>query len=173
VTQLARPRPIASDDDVSEFDCGEPTLDQWIRNRALKNDQAGASRTFVSIDRDLGAVAGYYCMSASSLTREDATSTLRRDIPDPIPVILVGRLAVDRRYAGGGLGASLLQDAILKGIVAAQTVGARAFPVHALSDAAENFYRRFGFQLVPDSTRAMYLLLQDAAQTVTDVAGGK
>jgi GNAT superfamily N-acetyltransferase len=166
LSDFARPRPITVDDDWSAFRCGEPTLDDWIQLRALKNERVGASRTFVTIERGAGVIAGYYCLSASSLTHEAATSALRRNTPDPIPVILIGRLAVDKKFAGTGLGASLLQDAMSKEIEAARTIGARAFIVHALNDSAESFYRKFGFTLVPESARVMYILVQDAEATV-------
>ena len=115
-------------------------------------------------------VAGYYCLSASSLTREETTSSLRRNMPDPIPVILIGRLAVDKRFAGNGLGASLLQEAILKGIEVSQLVGARALVVHAISESAENFYRKFGFTLVPNTARVMYITMADAEATIAETA---
>ena len=111
-------------------------------------------------------IAGYYCLSASSLVHEDATSSLRRNSPDPIPVILIGRLAVDTRFHRQGVGFSLLQDALSKGIEASRAIGARAFIVHALSDSAEAFYRKFGFTLVPQSSRVMYILVQDAEATI-------
>lgn len=166
MTDFARPRPITPKDDCSGFNCGEPSLDSWLQLRAIKNEEAGASRTFISIERDSGVIAGYYCLSASSLAREDATSALRANMPDPIPVILIGRLAVDARFTGQGLGFSLLKDALSKGIEASRTVGARAFVVHALSDAAESFYRKFGFALVPESARVMYIRIRDAEATI-------
>lgn len=87
-------------------------------------------------------------------------------MPDPIPVILIGRLAVDAQFKSLGLGASLLQDALSKGVEASRTVGARAFIVHSLNDAAASFYGRFGFTLVPESARVMYILVQDAEATI-------
>lgn len=137
-----------------------------MRSRALKNEKTGASRTFVSVDADSGLVAGYYCLSASSLARDDAPSTLRRNMPDPIPVILIGRLAVDKRFKGLGLGASLLQEAVLKGVEASRIVGARALIVHAISESAEKFYLKFGFTLVPGSARVMYITMADAEATI-------
>lgn len=155
-------------DAVATFDCGAPSLNEWLRSRAVRNEAAGASRTFVSIDADTGAVAGFYCLSASSLRHEDAPGGVRRNMPDPISVILIGRLAVDKNYKGRGLGASLLKDAILKGLEASRIIGARAFIVDALDDAAESFYRKFGFTLMPPaSKRAMYLLIKDAEATIT------
>jgi GNAT superfamily N-acetyltransferase len=166
------PRAVASSDDCSAFDCGEESLNNWLRLRALKNETTGASRTFVSTESVSGMVAGYYCLSASSLRLEDAPGNVRRNMPAPIPVILIGRLAVDARYKGRGLGASLLQHAVLKGIEASRIVGARAFIVDAIGDAAETFYRKFGFTLMPPAgKRAMYLLVKDAEATVQALVG--
>lgn len=157
------PRAIASGDRFVTFDCGEASLNEWLRSRALKNETVGASRTFVSVDSDADQVAGYFCLSAGSLAPQEVPGRLRRNMPSPIPIILIGRLAVDTRYAGQGLGASLLQHAVLKGIEASRIVGARAFVVDALNENAESFYRRFGFECMPPSSkRAMYLLAADA-----------
>lgn len=161
------PRALVATDSTAQFDCGAASLNDWLRNRALKNEQTGASRTFVSISSDDNIVAGYYCLSASSLLLDDAPSSIRRNMPDPIPVILIGRLAVDRRFAGQGLGASLLQHAVIKGIEASRIIGARALIVDAFDDAAEAFYAKFGFtRMPPSSKRAMYLLTKDAEATV-------
>lgn len=166
----SRPRPIRPGDAVDGFNCGEPRLDRWIRERALRNESAGASRTFVSIGADQESVAGYYCLSASSIGIEDAPGQLRRNMPDPIPVILIGRLAVDHGHGGQGLGASHLQDAVLKAIDVAQTIGTRAILVHALSDSAQDFYTKFGFAMMPRTERTMFLLVRDAIATIERVA---
>ncbi len=164
------PRALAPSDNYARFDCGAPSLNTWLVTRAIKNETAGASRTFVSIDAESGEVAGYYCLSASSLSLEDAPGLLKRNMPDPIPVILIGRLAVDQRYKGQGLGASLLQHVVLKGIEASRIIGARALIVDALDGTAESFYKKFGFELMPPvSKRAMYLLIKDAEATITSV----
>ena len=166
MSDFVRPRPITPEDDCAGFSCGDLSLDSWIQLRALKNEKAGASRTFISIERDSRAIAGYYCLSASALARENATPGLRANMPDPIPMILIGRLAVDAKFTGQGLGFSLLQDALSKGIEASRTVGARAFVVHDLNDSAESFYRKFGFALIPESARVMYIRISDAEATV-------
>jgi GNAT superfamily N-acetyltransferase len=161
------PRPLLPDDNVATFDCGAASLNDWLRTRALKNETTGASRTFVSIDSETDAVTGYYCLSASSLLLEGAPGSVRRNMPDPIPVILIGRLAVDQSFKGKGLGASLLQHALVKGLEASRIVGARAFIVDALDGEAERFYGKFGFALMPPaSKRAMYILVKDAEATV-------
>lgn len=165
-----RPRPIASPDDCAGFSSAEPSLNEWLARRALRNEKAGNSRTFVTIERSTGVVAGYYCLSSSSLIRDDAPREMRRNAPDPIPVILIGRLAVDTRFEGRGLGASLLQDAVLKGIQASRLIGAQAFIVHALSASAVSFSTRFGFELMPECERAMYLRVAAAEATVGAVA---
>ncbi len=166
MSAFRRPRAINAEDGYSTFDCGEPTLNDWLQSRALKNETAGASRTFVSVD-EAGSVAGYYCLSASSLTRDEVAGKLARNMPMPVPVILIGRLAVDERFKGQGLGVSLLQDGIAKGIEAAHLVGTRAFIVDALNESAERFYLKFGFAHVPTtSRRAMYLLITDAEATI-------
>lgn len=153
------------------FDCGEPSLNNWLTLRALRNETAGSSRTFISVNADTDEVAGYYCLSASSLLRENAPGAVARNMPDPIPVILIGRLAVDLRHKGLGLGASLLQHAILKGIEASRSIGARAFIVDALTEAAGTFYARFGFTPIPpDNERTMYLLLKDAEETLAQIS---
>ncbi len=106
--------------------------------------------------------------SMSALALEEAPGRIKRNMPSPIPIILIGRLAVDERFKGHGLGASLLQDAVLKGIEASRIVWARAFVVDALNEESERFYRKFGFELTPPTAkRAMYLLVADAEATIT------
>ena len=137
----------------------------------MSNQTTGASRTFISVESETDAIAGYYCLSASALRQEDAPNRVKRNMPDPVPVILIGRLAVDQGFKGHDLGASLLQDALLKGIEASHILGARAFVVDALNSEAERFYEKFGFCLVPPaSKRAMYLLVKDAEATVAELA---
>ncbi len=166
MTLFARPRAIAESDVCADFDCGETTLNDWLRSRAVTNEKAGASRTFVSIERESGVVAGYYCLSASALVRGEAAPRLRRNMPDPIPVVLIGRLAVDRRFARNGLGVSLLKDAVTKAIEASRLIGSRAVIVETVNARAEDFYRPFGFDLIPGGSGAMYLLTRDAEATV-------
>jgi len=169
LTAFDRPRPITPHDNVADFRCGEQSLDNWLNLRAIKNEGAGSSRTFVSIERESGLIAGYYCLSASSICRDEAGAALGRNAPDPVPVLLIGRLAVDTRFERRGVGSSLLQDAIIKGIEASRLIGSRAFLVHALDDAAASFYLKFGFRSVPESTRVMFMLTKDAEATVSSL----
>jgi len=171
LSAFGSPRALDVGDRFVTFDCGEASLNEWLRSRALKNEATGASRTFVTVEAESGQVAGYYCLSAGSLALEDAPGRVKRNMPSPIPVILIGRLAVDKRFTGRGLGASLLQDAVLKGVEASRIVGARAFIVDALNEDAERFYRRFGFEPMPPAAkRAMFLLASDAEATIASIS---
>lgn len=170
---IRRPRPITKHDDTSTFDCGKPSLTSWLQIRAIRNEAGGASRTFVSVDDETGRLAGYYCLAASSLRAGEASGALRRNMPDPIPVVLVGRLAVDSHFQGIGLGASLLQDALVKSIEASRLIGARAVIVYALDDEAVTFYERFGFSLIPETARCLFLLVADAEATVAASVGSR
>lgn len=165
MTEFLTPRPLAPGDRVSEFRCGEEQLDAWLRGRARGNERSGASRTLVSVTRE-GRVAGYYCLSSSSIVRDSVPAELARQQPDPIPVVLLGRLAVDESFAGVGLGASLLQHATSRAIEAAEAIGIRAILVHAMTEEVVAFYERFGFTRFPGQDRTLYLLLADARATL-------
>lgn len=166
MTSFTRTRPITATDEVAQFDCGEQSLNNWLNLRAIRNEADGNSRTFVTIERDSGLIAGYYCLSSHSIDHERTNANLRRNAPNPVPVILIGRLAVDTRFAGQGVGASLLQDALLRGVEAANTIGSRAFLVDALNEDAQKFYARYGFANLPGSGRVMYMLTKDATATI-------
>jgi GNAT superfamily N-acetyltransferase len=143
--QLAAPEPLSIGHRIDAFDCGEPVLDEWLRKRALGNQSSGASRTFVVTDAS-GRVMGYYALAAGAVAHETATSAVRRNMPDPVPVLVLGRLAVDRQAQGMKLGASLLQDAVKRAIGVSADAGIRALLVHALSEPAKQFYLHYGFQ---------------------------
>ncbi|WP_426625489.1 GNAT family N-acetyltransferase [Leifsonia sp. McL0607] len=161
-----RPRPLAAGDVVSELDCGIEVLDRWLRGWARHNEATGGSRTFVSVAADTDRVAGYYCLSASSIVRGEAPGSVARRMPDLIPAALLSRFAVDRRDAGAGLGASLLQDAVSRAIQASETLGMRALIVNAKDDDVVPFYERFGFRRFPGgSERILYLKIADALKT--------
>ena len=134
---LTAPHPITAAHDLSLFDCGVPVLNDWLRERALKNENR-FSRSYVVCD---GArVAGYFCLSAGAVQREAAPGKLRRNAPDSVPVSIIGRLAVDRDCAGQGLGASLLADALRRIAGAAQSIGIAAVLAQAKDEAARAWY---------------------------------
>lgn len=141
------PEPLATDHDLDAFDSGIPPLDHWLKKRARSNEAEGASRTYVvCVGR---RVIGYYALAAGSLIHVQATGAVRRNMPDPVPVALLGRLAVDRARQGKGLGRDLARDAILRVLGAADIIGLRAILVHAISDDAARFYERCGFNHSP------------------------
>ncbi|WP_137112398.1 GNAT family N-acetyltransferase [Rhodobacter sp. SY28-1] len=135
--RLTAPVAISPAHDLSWFDCGVPVLNDWLRERALKNESR-FSRTYVVCD---GArVAGYFCLSAGAVQREAAPGKLRRNAPDSVPVSIIGRLAVDREYGGQGLGANLLADALRRIVGAAQSIGIAAVLVQAKDETARAWY---------------------------------
>jgi GNAT superfamily N-acetyltransferase len=138
------PEPLAAEHVLDAFDCGIGALDEWLKRRARRNEAEGASRTFV-ICAD-HRVIGYYSLAAGSVLHAIATGKIRRNMPDPVPVVLLGRLAVDRHWQGKGLAADLLSDAVLRILGAAETIGVRAILVHAISAAAKSFYEKHGFR---------------------------
>ncbi|HUH69458.1 MAG TPA: GNAT family N-acetyltransferase [Mycobacterium sp.] len=149
------PRAIDGTDDISTFKSGEPSLDLYLRNRALTNHIEGASRCFVTCRE--GSVVGFYALASGGVDRRSAPGPVRRNMPDTIPVILLSRLAVDVKEQGNGLGSHLLRDAITRSIYVAEDVGVRAILVHALHDEAKAFYAHFEFE--PSPTDALHLML--------------
>lgn len=141
---LHAPTLLRPEHDLRAFDCGEPVLNDWLKRRAMGNQSSGASRTFVVAD-DAQVVRGYYALAAGAVDHAIAVNTVRRNMPDPVPVMVLGRMAVDRSCHGKGLGADLLQDAILRTARLAQEIGIRALVVHALHDQARAFYLHHGF----------------------------
>lgn len=140
---------------VDDFSCGVVSLDEWLKRRAAANEAAGASRCYVVADAE-GRVAGYYALSAGALATVEAPGRVRRNMPDPIPMALLGRLAVDRAQQGRGLGVALLKDAVIRARDAARIMGVRGILVHAISEDAARFYRDHGF--VPGVGSPMVLI---------------
>lgn len=161
------PARLTPEHELADFSCGNAALDSWFRDRALRNEISGASRTYVTRVSGSAKVAGFYTLAASSVLLADAPGSVSRNMPSPIPVILLGRLAVDRVSQGAGLGASLLQDAVLRVTAAANTVGVRAMLVHAIDDAAVAFYRHFGFAPSPVDEQTLFLSLPTIRKSAT------
>lgn len=146
--QLHAPVPLAASHLLDGFECGEPVLDEWRKRRATSNQLSGASRTFVVADQG-GRVYGYYAMAAGAVAHQMAPSAVRRNMPDPVPVLVLARLAVDHHAQGIQLGAALLQDAVKRAVVVSQHAGVRALLVLAQHDSAKTFYEHYGFQASP------------------------
>lgn len=153
---LQSPALLTQDHQVHAFACGEAVLDEWLKRRALANNISGASRTFVVAD-DHHEVMGYYALAAGAVTHQESNRAIRQNMPDPIPVMVLARLAVDVRAQGMKLGAALLRDALQRCIQVSQNAGVRALLVHALNDKARQFYEHFGFKAAP--THPMTLML--------------
>ncbi|MDO9224626.1 MAG: GNAT family N-acetyltransferase [Pseudomonadota bacterium] len=158
---FSSPQPLATTHLLDDFNCGEAVLDEWLKRRALANQMSGASRTFVVTDQG-GHVYGYYAMAAGAVSHQMATSGVRRNMPDPIPVMVLARLAVDHRAQGIRLGASLLQDAVNRAVTVSLNAGVRALLVHALHSRAKQFYEHYGFQESPHHPMTLMLRLNTA-----------
>ncbi|MCV9936092.1 GNAT family N-acetyltransferase [Boseaceae bacterium BT-24-1] len=157
-SRLSAPVPLTVEHDLSTFDCGDPALNDWLRNRALKNESR-FSRTYVVCEGKV--VIAYFCVSAGAIERNAVPGKVRRNAPDTIPVSVIGRLAVDRRYAGQGLGADILSDALRRIAIASQSIGIGAVLVHAKNDDAKRFYMRCAeFIAYPEEGRTLFLPIE-------------
>jgi GNAT superfamily N-acetyltransferase len=154
--KLSPPQPLSAVHRLEDFSCGESSLDEWLRRKALPNQGTGASRTFVVTD-ETGRVLAYYALAAGAVSHPEATGAIRRNMPDPVPVMVLARLAVDQQAQGRQLGGALLQDALQRAVLVAQSVGVRALLVHALNERARQFYAHYGF--APSPANPMTLML--------------
>ncbi len=161
---IRAPEPLSGSHGLGSFDSGSAALDDWLRRRAMQNQISGASRTFVLCDDD--EVVAYYALAASAVAVDAAPARFKRNMPDPIPVVVLARLAIARTRQGQGLGRALFQDAANRIVRAAETIGIRGLLVHAISEQARTFYLRLG--LVPSPIDSMTLMT-----TVSDLRAAK
>lgn len=145
---------------VADFEGGEPTLDKYLRERALANHVEGASQCFVTCR--YGRIVGFYALTAAAVERAGTPGRVRRNMPDPVPVILLSRLAIDRQEQGKGVDAHLLRDAVTRVVAAAEIIGVRALLVHALHKQARALYAHFDFESSPTDPLHLLLLIKDA-----------
>ncbi len=162
MADFSAPTPLLATHVTDEFDCGEPVLNDWLKKRALKNESSGASRTFVVCQDN--KVVGFYVLATGSVMHQHAPSKVRRNMPEPVPVMILGRLAVSKDMQSAGLGRGLLRDAILRTLGVSKQAGIKALLVHALSDAAHKFYRQCGFIESPLDPMVLMITLKDAEQ---------
>lgn len=156
--QLSAPAPLGVEHDLSDFDCGDPVLNDWLHYRAVKNESR-FSRTYVVCAGK--RVVAYFCISAGAVERTAVPGKVRRNAPDTIPVSVIGRLAVDRKYSGKGLGADILSDALRRIANASQSIGIGAVLVHAKNDAAKCFYLNCAeFIEYPADSRTLFLPIE-------------
>lgn len=151
---LAAPEPLTAEHRLDAFDSGVVSLDDWLRRRGMQNQLSGATRTFV-VDES-GRVVAYYALASSAVALAASPGRFRRNMPDPIPVVVLARLAVARTHQGRGLGRALFQDCAKRVIHAAEAIGIRGLLVHAISDEARAFY--LGLGLDPSPIEPMMLM---------------
>jgi GNAT superfamily N-acetyltransferase len=162
------PRPIEKDDGLAGFACGKPPLDDFLKQQALKNE-GKASRTYVVVSQsgeDAGSVAAFYTLAAGAVSRDEAPGWARRNMPNPLPVIVLGRLAVDSKHQGKGIGAHLMREAMQRALEASRQIGARALVVHAIDDQAVSFYVPYGFHSFPTDSRTLFLPIETIANSL-------
>jgi len=150
---------------LTEFNSGMASLDEWLRRRALANQASGAARTFVLCDGQV--VIAYYALASGAVAVSATPGRLLPNMPDPIPVVLLGRLAVDQRYQGKGLGRALFRDAALRVLAAADTIGIRGILVHAISPEAAAFYTALGFDPSPLEPLTLLVALADLRELLS------
>jgi len=158
MAKITEPAPLTDTHNIEAFTCGNDTLDDWLKHRALKNENRGASRTYVVCVKN--NVIGFYSLATGSVEQIDVPGKIRRNMPDPVPVIILGRLAVDKQWQNQQLGEDLLQDAIKRTINIANQVGVKALLVHAISEKAKLFYINRGFIESPSNELTLMLPLK-------------
>ena len=160
--RIGSPENLSPSHDLAGFDSGEPLLDDWLRRRTGRNEASGASRTYVVC---VGKrVIGYYTLAAGAVAHANAPGRIRRNMPEPVPVMVLGRLAVDKNFHSQGVGTGLLRDAVLRTVLAAEIVGIRAILVHAISDTAKAFYEKYGFVASPVDPLTVMITVAEAAR---------
>ena len=162
--RLSAPELLNPDHQLAAFDCGVADLDDWLKKRALANNKEGASRTYVVTDGQ--RVVGYYALAASGIAVTDAPGRFRRNMPNPIPVALLGRLAVDRSQHGKGIGRAMFRDGAKRILHAADTLGIRGMIVHAISEDARAFYLALGFDPSPLEPMTLMVTLADLRKSL-------
>jgi GNAT superfamily N-acetyltransferase len=163
--KLRPPERLNSSHRIESFDSGNSQLDDWLKRRALKNEADNASRTYVLCSGD--AVIAYYCLANGAIAQSTATGRVRRNMPDPIPVMVIGRLAVDRQWQSRGIGQALLRDAVLRTLQAAEIAGIRAILVHAISEDAKRFYEKHGFMASSLDPMTLMVKVSDAIESMS------
>lgn len=161
---ILQPEPINEQHNINDFNSGEEILDLWLKNRAIKNQKANASRTYVACDSE--RVIAYYVLASSSVNASFALGSFKPNLPNPIPVVVLGRLAIDQAYQNRGIGRSLVRDAGFRVIQAAETIGIRGLLVQAISTKAKEFYEKLGFEPSLIDPMTLMVTLDDLISSV-------
>ena len=162
---LFPPEPLADHHEIGDFSSGEASLDGWLRRRAKANQVSGASRTYVVCEEK--RVIGYYALASGAITVESAPGRFKRNMPNPIPVAVLARLAVDRSWQGRGIGRALFRDAARRIAHAAETIGIRGIVVHAISEDARKFYLALGFDPSPGEPMTLMVTVSDVRNALS------
>jgi GNAT superfamily N-acetyltransferase len=166
VSEARRVEKLRANHAIQSFDCGRDELNRYLLRYAWQNQQAGAAQTYVGLAGD--AVIGYYTLAVGHVMREEAPERLTKGLArHPVPIMLLARLAVDKRWQGEGVGKALLKDAMLRTHQAADIAGIRAFAVHAKDEDARNFYLKFDFIPSPSDPMHLFVLLKDVRRIVS------
>jgi predicted N-acetyltransferase YhbS len=161
---LTPPEPLTEAHHIADFNCGAASLDDWLKRRARSNQASGASRTFVLCEGE--KVIAYYALASGAITMGEAPGRFRRNMPDPIPVVILARLAVDRAHQGKKLGCALFRDAAMRVAQAADAIGIRGIVVHAISEEAKAFYLALGFDPSPLDPMTLMVTLDDVREAL-------
>lgn len=142
---IIAPTLLNLDHNISQFRCGISELDNWLVKNAIKSQKRGMARVYVVTDTSTEQVVGYYAIAMGSVKRENATSAIRRNSPNPIPMVVLARLGVQEDYHGMNIGSGLLKDCVTRSVQAMNAVGGAGTLVHAIDESAQSFYKKFGF----------------------------
>ncbi len=166
---LSAPLPLADHHQLAGFDSGEPSLDDWLKRRSAKNQGNGSSRTFVVCEGSARhRVIGYYCLAAGAIGHVEAPHSMKRNLPDPVPVLVLGRLAIHKDHHLKSIGTALLNDAIRRTFQAAEIAGVTALLVHTISEQARRFYVSRGFIEAPVKPMTLCLMLATVEQALCE-----
>lgn len=169
---LSAPEPLAAHHDASQFSCGRPALDYWLKTRALSNQEKGF--TVVMVVHDAGRVVGYYGLAPGAILPTSLPRSIRTgQPPTPVPCLLLGQLATDTAWIGRGVGTALLKHALIRCVAAARLVGGRALVVNALDESAAAFWKRRGFVPTKDNPLVLFRSMADVAASVTAAGWGQ
>ena len=167
MSEIRRVEKLRRDHPVEGFDCGREELNRYLSRYAWQNQQAGAAQTYVGIVGEV--IVGYHTLAVGQVTLEDAPERMKKGLAKhPIPIMLLARLAVDRRWQGQGVGKALLRDAMQRTLQAADIAGIHAFAVHAKDEEARRFYEHFNFVPSPTDSMHLFVLLKDVRRIVSD-----
>ncbi len=170
--KFTAPEPLSPAHDSENFDSGELSLNEWLQKRALKNQASGSSRCFVICQeknkQENRKIVGYYTLSAGAIAHEFSPKNMTRNRPNPLPILLLGRLAIDTKYHNQGLGSALLRDAMIRAVSVASDAGVSAILVHALSQNAKQFYLSRGFIESPLQPMTLMMTLDTARKILEE-----